>query len=96
MGLYQTFEIIFKHPLTKNQRVAAYMRWLRWQVGSRITPGSTVVDFAGGTRLLAKPGMTGATGNIYCGLHECHDMGFLLHFLRKDDLFLDVGANIGS
>lgn len=40
--------------------------------------------------------MTGATGNIYCGLHECHDMGFLLHFLRKDDLFLDVGANIGS
>jgi len=25
-----------------------------------------------------------------------NDMGFLLHFLRKDDLFLDVGANIGS
>jgi len=40
--------------------------------------------------------MTGATGNIYCGLHEFADMAFLLHFLRPGDLFVDVGANIGS
>ena len=40
--------------------------------------------------------MTGATGNIYCGLHEFEDMGFLLHFLRPEDLFVDVGANVGS
>jgi FkbM family methyltransferase len=40
--------------------------------------------------------MSGATGNLYCGLHEFSDMGFLLHFLRKDDLFCDIGANIGS
>jgi FkbM family methyltransferase len=40
--------------------------------------------------------MTGATGNLYCGLHEFEDMLFLLHFLRKNDLFMDVGANIGS
>ena len=38
----------------------------------------------------------GATGNLYCGLDEFNDMGFLLHFLRKEDLFVDVGANIGS
>jgi FkbM family methyltransferase len=40
--------------------------------------------------------MTGATGNIYCGLHEFEDMAFLLHMLRPDDLFIDIGANIGS
>jgi precorrin-6B methylase 2 len=40
--------------------------------------------------------MTGATGNIYAGLHEFADMAFTLHFLRPDDLFLDIGANIGS
>jgi FkbM family methyltransferase len=37
-----------------------------------------------------------ATGNIYTGLHEFSDMGFLLHFLRKDDRFADVGANVGT
>jgi len=40
--------------------------------------------------------MTGATGNIYFGLWEFHDMGFVLHYLRPDELFVDVGANIGS
>jgi FkbM family methyltransferase len=40
--------------------------------------------------------MTGATGNIYTGLHEFHDMAFALHFLRPEDVFADVGANVGS
>lgn len=49
-----------------------------------------------GSKLVARNGMTGATGNIYCGLHEFVDMGFLLHLLRPGDLFVDVGANVGS
>jgi FkbM family methyltransferase len=40
--------------------------------------------------------MSGATGNLYCGLHEYQEMFFLLHFLRPNDLFVDIGANIGS
>lgn len=96
MSLLQTFKIIFNHPLSLQQRFAAYLRWLRWQLGSRISLGSTAVKFVNNTRLLVKTSMTGATGNIYCGLHECHDMAFVLHFLRKNDLFVDVGANIGS
>ena len=40
--------------------------------------------------------MTGATGNIYCGLHDFEEMAFVLHALRPGDLFLDVGANVGS
>lgn len=95
-NILHTLIFIFNHPLTRNQKIAAYKRWLRWQIGSRINLGESVVEFAGGTRLLAESGMAGATGNIYCGLHECHDMGFVLHFLREGDLFLDVGANIGS
>jgi FkbM family methyltransferase len=40
--------------------------------------------------------MTGATGNVYCGLHEFEDMAFVLHALRPGDLFVDVGANVGA
>ncbi len=39
--------------------------------------------------------MTGATGNIYVGLMEYEDMSFLLHYLQKDDLFFDIGSNVG-
>lgn len=45
---------------------------------------------------MARRGMTGATGNIYYGLHEFQEMAFLLHLLRPDDYFVDVGANVGS
>jgi FkbM family methyltransferase len=59
-------------------------------------PGAVVVDFVNEAKLVVKPGMPGATSNIYTGLHEFEDMSFVLHLLRQDDLFVDVGANIGS
>jgi FkbM family methyltransferase len=49
-----------------------------------------------GSRLLVGRGDTGLTGNVYVGLHEFEDMAFVLHFLRDDDLFVDVGANAGA
>ncbi len=54
------------------------------------------MPWIGGQRLIVRRGMTGATGNLYFGLHEFMSMGFVLHFLREGDLFLDAGANIGS
>lgn len=57
---------------------------------------SVVVPFVNEARLQISNGMTGLTGNVYCGLHEFEAMGFLLHLLRPDDLFVDVGANAGS
>ena len=59
-------------------------------------PGPMAMPFVEDTYLFATRGMAGATGNWYCGLHEAAEMGFALHFLRPGDLFLDVGANIGS
>jgi FkbM family methyltransferase len=55
-----------------------------------------IMPFVGDAVLVVEAGMTGATGNIYCGLHEFTDMALALHFLRPTDLFLDVGANVGS
>lgn len=55
-----------------------------------------ILPFVNGTRFYARKGWTGVTGNIYCGLHEFTDMGFVLHFLRQGDLFVDIGANMGS
>lgn len=46
--------------------------------------------------MIVRRGMTGFSGNIYCGLHEFADMGLVLHMLRPGDQFIDVGANIGS
>ncbi|WP_200241650.1 FkbM family methyltransferase [Thiohalocapsa halophila] len=46
--------------------------------------------------LLVRPGMVGATGNVYCGLHEAEEMALVLHALRPGDLFVGLGANVDS
>ena len=96
MSLLNTLQFITRHPLNRGHRAESLLRWARWQVGSRILPGPVAIPYVNDSRLLVAPGMTGATGNIYCGLHEFEDMAFVLHVLRPGDLFVDVGANIGS
>lgn len=92
----KSLRFILSHPLNQGNAAGALARYVRWQVGSRLSPGPVAVPFVDDARLLVTPGMTGATGNVYCGLHEFEDMAFVLHVLRPGDLFLDVGANVGS
>jgi FkbM family methyltransferase len=94
--LFNILRFISSHPLTKDNRKSALFRFLKWQIISRLYPHPIVYPFVERSRLIVKKGMTGATGNIYVGLHEFEDMAFLLHLLRKEDVFGDVGANIGS
>ena len=93
---FRFFKFLLSHPLTSECKMQTLARFLRWQVSSRIALGSVAVRYVDETRLLVKPGMTGATMNVYAGLDEFEDMAFVLHILRSDDLFVDVGANIGS
>jgi FkbM family methyltransferase len=96
VSLYSLLSYVARHPLNQGGRGRALARVLRWQVASRLGAGPIVIPFVNDTRLLMTSGMTGATGNWYCGLHEHDDMGFVLHFLRAGDRFFDIGANIGS
>ncbi|MER9200805.1 FkbM family methyltransferase [Mesorhizobium sp. M0933] len=71
------------------------LRYFAWQIRSRFQE-KVKVRWVDGSNLVVRAGMTGATGNVYCGLHEFPEMGFLLHVLRSGDLFCDIGANVGS
>ena len=96
MPLIQTVRFICSHPLNKGRKLQALLRYFRWQVGSRLLPGQVVVPFVDHTRLLISPGMAGATGNVYCGLHDFEEMGFVLHVLGEGDCLVDIGANVGT
>ena len=83
------------HPLTCDAPLRAWARFISWQLRSRLQE-EILFQWIGGQRLAVQHGMAGATGNIYLGLHEFADMMLPLHFLREGDLFLDIGANVGS
>lgn len=88
-------KFIYNHPLNRHRKIESIYRFIKWQISSRLWSGSFVYKWIGDSRLIVSNGMTGATGNIYVGLMEYEDMSFLLHFLQKDNLFFDIGANVG-
>jgi FkbM family methyltransferase len=84
------------HPVGKRQPLRTMVRIVSWQMRSRLSTTPLRRRWLGDTVLVVEHGMTGVTGNLYFGLHEFADMAFVLHFLREDDLFFDIGANVGS
>ncbi|WPU98360.1 FkbM family methyltransferase [Mucilaginibacter sp. cycad4] len=96
-AIKRTLGFILSHPLGKKHPVKAIWRFVWWQVQSRLSKSKFIVKpFIGDVRFYAAKRLSGITGNIYTGLHEFHDMAFLLHFLKPGDTFFDIGANVGS
>lgn len=87
------------HPIGARFSSRCMWRVLRWQLGSRLLPYPIELPWIEGSVFVVERGMTGATGNYYCGLHEFPDMALLLHYFGAESAtggFLDVGANVGS
>jgi FkbM family methyltransferase len=95
VNTYNSLKYVTTHPLNSASKWTAIVRYLRWQMGSRLSLGPTIVPFVNDSHLIVTHGMVGATQNIYTGLHEFEDCGLLLHLLRPTDLCVDVGANVG-
>ncbi|HEY9839530.1 MAG: FkbM family methyltransferase [Candidatus Sericytochromatia bacterium] len=91
----KTLREITTHPLTRHAPLAALRRYGLFHLSQRLFPYPIVYPWIGPLQLLARKGWAGVVGNLYTGLYDFEDMGFLLHGLRPDDLFVDIGANAG-
>ncbi len=96
MGVFAVLKYLLNHPLNKRNKVAAFWRFVLWQLYKRFFPYPLVFPFTEKCTLLARRDAPGATNNLYSGLHEYENMSLLLHFLRPADTFIDIGANVGS
>lgn len=94
--LIETLKFIYNHPYNSDNKIGGLVKFIKWQINCKLNPYPVVYQYTSNTKFLVWRGLAGATGNIYCGLMEYEDMSFLLHFLRPDDLFFDIGANVGA
>ena len=93
MGYLSTAKWIARHPLCKNTfrcnlkylHVKSYLFVFRHKK----------FKWIGNSLLLAHRAHSSVTINAFAGLYEFQEMGFLLHYLHRDDYFVDVGANAG-
>ena len=88
-------ELINENPLARKFKLKSFIKFIKWEILSRTLNKSFIYPYVNESKLIMKKGMDGATGNIFLGLRDYHEMCMTLHFLRENDLFVDIGANVG-
>jgi len=96
LQLYAIARFIAKHPLNANHKLQALTNFVKWQIATRILKKKVIVPWVEDSMFISGLGETGLTGNLYAGFMEYEDMIFLLHALQPNEIFVDVGANIGA
>lgn len=91
----KTLQYIWTHPNCQAQKVQALLRFFGWQVYKRLTHHHLDLQLLPGMKLRCYPNSASASSVLYCQLYDYDEMNFLLRYLRSDDSFLDIGANIG-
>lgn len=84
-----------KHPLTKNEVNKALLRYIQFNVIQNIFPMRRIYSWIKGLKFYALKGDAGIVANIYFKLSDYEESMFLMRFLKEDDLFIDIGANVG-
>jgi len=87
---------ILNHPLVIGERSIAIFRYLKFHILSRINNKIRKISFIEGTTLLIKRDLSGAASNYFTHISDFEEMLFMLHLLKSNKLFYDVGSNIGT
>ncbi|MCG8277393.1 FkbM family methyltransferase [Stenotrophomonas sp. NLF4-10] len=96
LGILRIARGISNHPIHRGRKTKAIIRWLFLVISSRLTPTRQIaIPYVGESILVWPEESTSVTICARYGLGEYADMAFLLHMLRSDDIFCDVGANAG-
>lgn len=86
---------ILRHPANRGRRARAMALYLTWQLWERIVRRPWTIRLGERTRLRLYPHSVVAAFVLYYRVHDYEDLSFLRAYLRRGDLFVDVGANIG-
>ena len=93
---WKTLAEITRHPSNAERRSGALLDYLRWNFGHRVMDAEHVLPLVERARLILSNRQNFATLVYTCGLWDFAEQAFLLHLLRSDDVFVDIGANVGG
>jgi FkbM family methyltransferase len=93
--LSKRIEDFKEHPLTKYEVGKAFFRYVSFNIIQNLNPKERVYNWVDYLRFYAQKGDAGIVANIYFKLFDYEDSMFLIHHLKNDELFVDVGANVG-
>ncbi len=91
----KTIKYIWSHPNNKTHKIQSILNFIRWQFYKRLFNRYLDIQLLPEVKIRCYPDSYSASTALYCGLYDYHEMNFLLRYLRNEDSFLDIGANVG-
>ncbi len=86
----------YSHPLNRKRKLISILNYFKLGLYMRINKNKMFVHpYIHDTKLLVGKKSTSSIMQYFNSLNDFEEMGLLLHFLTKDDIFVDVGANVG-
>ena len=93
--IIQRFYSFKKHPLTKTSPQKALLRYFIFNILHRIHNVPRIYKWINGLKFYAEKGDAGIVPNIYFKLFDYEDSMFVLDEIKENDVFVDIGANVG-
>jgi FkbM family methyltransferase len=87
---------VWTHPANRGARIRALLRLARFQVRSRLLHQRTLARLGTQSSIWAYPFRHAASKVVYANPPDHPEMLVWQRVLRRGDIFVDVGANIGS
>jgi FkbM family methyltransferase len=92
----QIVSYIWTHPANERNRARALLRAVRFHARARLTHRRTLARLGDRSMVWADLHRTAASKVVYANPPDYQEMFVWRQLLRPGDLFIDVGANIGS
>jgi FkbM family methyltransferase len=92
----RVMKYVWEHPANEGQRAHALVRAAQFQLRGRVLGKRTLAPLGDRSRIWAYLHRTGASRVIYGNPPDYPEMMTWRRNLRPGDLFIDVGANVGS
>jgi len=100
LNILKLLKIIINHPLNVNNKFESLLRFFSFNL-KKILKKKIIFSWVEESKLIydntkiEKLSQRQIKLNYYLGMAEYKDMIFLIHCLKKDDIFIDCGANLG-
>ena len=87
--LARSIKYIWKHPLVKDERLSAFVRYFYFHLSTRIKNQERIIPFIQNTKIYLCRDLEGTATNYFTYLSDFNEMMFLLHILNPNDVFVD-------
>ena len=100
LNILKLLKIIINHPLNVNNKFESLLKFFFFNL-KKILKKKIIFSWVEESKLIydntkiEKLSQRQIKLNYYLGMAEYKDMIFLIHCLKKDDIFIDCGANLG-